>query len=75
MTQICCYFARGGVPFGTQLPDMFVFKKSYWSYRYLAQQFVKLRISSCGYVKDILWVLVYNNFYANIRLALFKAVE
>ena len=39
--QICCFFARGGEPFGTQLPDKFDFKKSY------------LMISH-GYVKDIL---------------------
>ena len=32
-----------------------------------------LGISSHGYVKDILWVFGYNNFYANIGLALFKA--
>ena len=30
-----------------------------------------LGISSHGYVKDILWVLGYNNFYANIGIAHF----
>ena len=34
-----------------------------------------LGVSSHGYVTDILWVLGYNNFYALIRLALFKKLK
>ena len=45
-------------------------KKSYWRYRLLTS--LLLGISSHGYVKDILWLLDHNNFYANIGLALFK---
>ena len=37
---------EGGDPFGAQLPDMVVFKKSYSRYRLLTQQFVIRNIIS-----------------------------
>ena len=50
----CCYFARGGDPFGTQLPDKFAFKSSYWHYRLLISQQFVIRNLMDIYVKDIL---------------------
>ena len=60
-----------GDPFGTQLPDMFVFKNHIGITVYLLNTLL-LEISSQGCVKDILWVLANNNCDANIRLALFN---
>ena len=54
MTQICCYFARGGDPFGTQRPDKFVFKNFIGVTIYLLHSLL-LGISSHGYVKDIFY--------------------
>ena len=39
---------EGADPFGTQLPDKFVLKKSYWRYLYLLNSLL-LEISSHGY--------------------------
>ena len=65
------YFARGGDPFGTQLPDKFAFKNHFGVNVYLLNSLL-LGTSSHGYVKDILRVLGYNNFFTNIGIALFN---
>ena len=48
------------------------FKKNHIGVTVYLLNSLLLGILSHGYLKDILWVLGYNNFYANIRLALFK---
>ena len=65
------YFARGGDPFGTQLPKV-CFQKNHIGVTVYLLNSLLLGISSHGYAKGILWVLGYNNCYANIGLALFK---
>ena len=50
------------------------FKKSYWRYCLLTQQFVIRNLIS-WICKRYLWVLSYNNFYANIGLALVKTTR
>ena len=49
-------------------PTHFILKISYW--RYCLLNSLLLGISSHGYLKDILWVLGYNNYFANVGLDL-----
>ena len=54
MTKICLNFAREGDPFGTQLPDTFVLKKTHIGVTVYLLDSLSLKISSHRYVKDIL---------------------
>ena len=47
MTKNVVILQEGGDPVGTRLPNAFVFKKLYWRYCILTQEFD-------GYVTDIL---------------------
>ena len=76
MMYIYVVILQEGDPFGTQLPDTFVFKNSYWHYcqAYLLNSSL-LGISYHGCVKDILRILGYKNFYVNLGFGLFKSTQ